>query len=663
MTTPAPDPTVLVVHTDTMAPVAQRIMAFCDGAETVRVLRVGVDDPFETVEALARLVAGHTVVRVLHFVDGEVEGHAELAQAAIKELDVAVTARPALSAVHWLVLRTGAVWDADEEDLARSGLVNGGPLNGSVLVSSSSEATARMTDDEEMAMAADIGYTLLTTGLTSSSAGAIWAAGATSVCYNRALLAEAIGAHHALSIVEVNLLRPLAANQPYGELGRQWAVERRLDKADRAEALLSGPVGGSVLTRLRPNSAFFEDVQLELLPDGLDSYAEQISIRDLIEAYRQMERNAAEESAQLLHIAKARVLEVLRDCLCVAEAEDFVTGSTLELKKTAEALRLTASKIHDELPTLDDVKEELGRRIRKLSYGAAITLRAFAFAAAGASLGQVWSDASRPWLSVVAATAAGLLGGLPLWLKQRLGIRKIRLLRERFLDRLGRRLEEQCRARSFELCGEIAAGLIDVLEQESTRLAAFGSELGLLRDALQLAVTERDGLPLSSTRFSCALPSPVDVPTAELVRRCPLPADVDPSRAFGQILVRDDLNVDLECVLPALRDLVLPLVGNALWPDLAALLKDAPLSLERVEKLLATETAPIVRTQQLAGHNYDLSRLLCATAPLIQQLSSLGALEHTPSASRPQGSDPNFVSLVSFVDVKSVLTASSVEGG
>lgn len=659
----APGPTVLVVHADRMAPAAQRIMALCNDAEIVRVLRVGVDDAVETVEALAGLVVGHSVMRVLHFVDGEVEGHAELARTAITALGVAVAASPALSAVQWLVLRTGAVWDRDEESLLRYGLEVGSQLSGSMLVSSSSEASGRMTDDEEIAMAADIGYTLVTTDLIASHAGAIWAAGATSVCYNRALLAEAIGAHYALILIDENLLRPLAANQPYGELGRQWAIALRLDHADRADALLVGPIGGSVLTRLRPDSAFFEDVQLELLPDALDSYAEQISTHDLIEAYQQMERNAAEASTQLHEIAKAKVLEVLRGCLCVAEAKDFVTGATLELKKTVEALRLTASKINDELPTLDDVKEELEGRIRKLPYGAAIALRAFAFAAAGASLGQVASEPSRAWLSVVSATVAGLVCGLPLWLKQRLGIRKIRLLRERFLDRLGRRLEAQCRAKSIELSIEIAARLIEVLAAEATRLAVLESELGPLREVLERAVTLRDGLPLSSTRFSCALPSPVDVPTADLVRRFPLPADLNLTRALGALLLRDDLKVDLEFVFGELRALVLPLVEDRLWPDMAALLPSAPLSLARVADLLATETAPIVRRQELAGSDYALTRLLCAPPPLIEKLSSLGALDEVPAHVSPPGRDPNFVSLVSFVDVRSVLTASSVEGG
>ena len=660
MTTPAPGPTVLVVHAETMAPAAQRIVAFCNRAETVRVLRVGVDDPAGTVEALAGLVVGHSVARVLHLVDAEVEGHADTARTAITALGVAVAAHPALSAVQWLVLRTGAVWDTDEEDLLRYGLEVGSLVSGSVLVSSSSEASGRMTDDEEIAMAADIGYTLVTTDLTVSNPGAIWAAGATSVWYNRALLAEAIGAHYALTLIDESLMRPLAADQPYGELGRQWAIAQRLDKADRAESLLVGPIGGSVLTRLRPDSAFFEDKQLERLPDSLDSYAEQVSTQDLIEAYAQMERNAAETSARLREITKAKVLEVLRGCLCVDEAQDFVTGMTLELRKTAEALQLTASKFNDELPTLDNVKEELERRISKLPYSAAIALRVFAFAAAGASLGQAASDPSRPWLSVVSASVAGLLSGLPLWLKQRLGIRKIKLLLERFLDRLGRRLEGQCRAKSIELCGEIAAGLIDVLKEETRRLIALKSELGLLREALQRAVTERNGLPLSSTRFSCALPSPVDVPTAELVRMYPLPDGMDSRRAFGPLLVREYLKVDLECVLPELRDLVLPLVDDRLWPDMSALLIHAPLSLDRVAKLLAMETAPIVRRQELAGRDYVLARLLCATPPLLEKLSSRGALDKVPDHVRPTGRDPNFVSLVSFVDVRSILTASSV---
>ena len=454
MTTPVLRPTVLVVHADTMAPAAERIMAFCNGAETVRVLRLGVDDTVKTLQELAGLVTGHSVVRVLHLVDGESEGHADIARAAVADLGEAVAAHPALSAVQWLVLRTGVVWDTDEETLPRYGLEVGSRVSGSVLVSRSSEAIGLMTDAEEIAMAADIGYTLVTTDLADANTGAIWAAGATSACYNRALLAEAIGAHYALTLVDESLLRPLAANQPYGELGRQWATEGRLDQTDRFESLLVGPIGGSVLTRLRPASRFFEDVQLELLPDALASYAEQVSSRDLIEAYAQMERNAQEASAQLHERAKAQVLEVLRGCLCVAEAKDFVTGATRKLDETVLALQLKASEMHDELPTLDDVLEELERRIRKLPYGAAIALRAFAFAAAGASLGQAASDPSRPWLSLVSAAVAGLLSGLPLWVKQRLGIRKIRLLRERFLDRLGRRLEGQCRAQSVELCGD-----------------------------------------------------------------------------------------------------------------------------------------------------------------------------------------------------------------
>lgn len=660
MTTPAPGPTVLVVHADTMAPAAQRIMAFCNGAETVRVLRVGVDDTFETLRELAGLVTGHSVVRVLHLVDGELEGHADIARTAITDLGAAVAAHPALSAVQWLVLRTGVVWDTHEETLPRYGLEVGSQVSGSVLVSRSSEASGLMTDAEEIAMAADIGYTLVTTDLIDANTGAIWAAGATSACYSRALLAEAIGAHYALTLVDESLLRPLAANQPYGDSGRQWAIERRLDQRDRAEALLVGPIGGSVLTRLRPASRFFEDVQLELLPDALASYAEQVSSQDLIEAYGQMGRNAQEASVQLHEIAKAQVLEVLRGCLCVAEARDFVTGATRSLDETVLTLQLTASQIRAELPTLDDVREQLERRIRKLPYGAAIALRAIAFAAAGASLGQVASDPNRPWLSVVSATAAGLLSGLPLWLKQRLGVRKIRLLRERFLDRLGRRLEEQCRAKGVELCGEIVARLVEVLGEEARRLAAFESDLALLRMSLERAVTVRDGLPLSSTRFSCALPSPVDVPTADLVRRFPVPPDLDLRRALGALLVSDDLKVDLERVLPELRDLVLPLVADRLWPDMAELLEDLPLSLNRVAKVLATETAPIMRRQELAGRDYDLARLLCAPALLIERLSSRGALEDLPFAVRPPGRDPNFISLVSFVDVRSVLTESSV---
>jgi len=306
-------------------------------------------------------------------------------------------------------------------------------------------------------------------------------------------------------------------------------------------------------------------VQLELLPDALASYAEQLGSQDLIEAYAQMERNAQEASAQLHESAKAQVLEVLRGCLCVAETKDFVSGATRKLDETVLALQLKASEMHDELPTLGDVLEELERRIRKLPYGAAITLRAFA--AAGASLGHAASDPSRPWLSLVSAVVAGLLSGLPLWVKQRLGISESRLLRERFLDRLGRRLEGQCRANSVELCGEIAARLVEVLGEEARQLAAFESALCLLRKSLERAVMVRDGLPLSSTRFSCALPSPIDVPTANLVQRFPLPANVDLRRDLGALLVGDHLQVDPEVVLPELRDLVLPLVGDALWPD------------------------------------------------------------------------------------------------
>ena len=256
---------------------------------------------------------------------------------------------------------------------------------------------------------------------------------------------------------------------------------------------------------------------------------------------------------------------------------------------------------------------------------------------------------------MASAVALGLLGGLPLWVKQRLGIRKIRLLRERFLVRLGRRLEEQCQASAIELSGEIAHRLVLVLQAQAGRLAAFAGELLDLRSSLERAVALRDNFPLSSTRFSCALPSSADVPTDDLVRRFPLPKHFDAGRALGALLIKGDLHVDVDEVLPDLRALVLPLVSNALWPDLAAVLRDAPLSADRVARLLATETAPIVRRQELGQRDYVLARLLCAPEPLIAQLESQGALDDVPSDAHPPGRDPNFISLISFVDVQSLL--------
>jgi len=64
----------------------------------------------------------------------------------------------------------------------------------------------------------------------------------------------------------------------------------------------------------------------------------------------------------------------------------------------------------------------------------------------------------------------------------------------------------------------------------------------------------------------------------------------------------------------------------------------------------------------MEGECFRSARLLCAPALLIERLSSRGALEDLPFAVRPPGRDPNFISLVSFVDVRSVLTESSVAG-
>lgn len=621
--TQAHQPALLVSCGESTRPVAARVVALAAPTELLRVVG-SADDAGAELAAIAEHVRGYTLVHVLHLVDTEEPAALDRTRRSMEAVADADGMLPAIQVSQWAIALVGIDWTDSETtivDLLAHDSGQPRALSGLVVASRSNEAQALVTLDDEQVMAAELAYTFLTTPSLFSdlAVSRTWAAGLSSIHYRRSLLVAAVAAYHTVSALDATLLAPARANQPYGELGEQWVTSLHIESADHFADLLRGPVGGSVLSQLRPDPSMFRSVPLEALPDALASYFDMLAADELDQAYRQIDRNSAEQTDKLLAALSTAVLDTLRDSLSIANADEFARGIDRELARVE--LRVAAALVaeQEEDPDPEPVLTELEKTIRRLPYGAAILARIAAFAAAGAAMGQIWfGGGPSSWAMLIAGAIGAGLAALPLFVKYRLGLRRIRDLRDKYLRRKAKKLEIDCRIHALRRLlvqvQELRAAVTAADREPPAwlpRLSAFSAALTALRQRYANRIASRADHSLPDSDYSIVVPSVRGVTTKSLAEKFPIRPDSDVPQLVARALISDDLHVDPDLADTELNRLIGPLIDASLWPNLADLIGERPETLHRAATVLGTPTAPIVRRDDLGGRDLQRSCLLC----------------------------------------------------
>lgn len=671
-------PAILVTHDPTGETAARRALAL--GQPSSRLEFIAATEPLDAVlDGLAHRLTGNTTVDVVHVIDTEDQQTGPALDAAIAGCRTAAEGYPALVLKQWIIAMVGADWTDDELHIADN-VSRAAGVDALIIVSRSSEAGGQITDAEEAAMAGDLIHAVLTTpgfrrDITTLQ---VTAAGATSVVYRRRVLAAAIAAYHSVRILDDTLLAEASAQHPYGELGKQWGVSLGLGSQAHRDRLARGPIGGSVFTDLRPAEAHFDEAPVELLPDALSSYYDQLAYGPLTQSMEQVDRNAREQVDEILEVAERLAVSTLREALNITEAEDYWKFVDRELAELGHETQIRIAAAESDLPDLDVIHRELEREIRRLPYPAAVAVRAAAFGAIGLGAAQILLA---PGLGAVIAPIAGVSAAaavaMPLGVRYWMTVRRIAVLKRKYLSAIEARLVADCELYILrvmlrqieELRQHVATAETSILH----RLDRLRDQLVDLRARYQGRVDHRNDHPFAPTRFSITAPSIESLDTPGLARRFPLPGGFDMVALVARALVRDRLELDADDADETIVDAVESQVGGALWPNLEALLRDAPDTLQKVRSVLAVPAAPIIRRDALAGSMTGIRRLLCVGDRNQEQIvavleagshgrDTVGSTASLPAVDFDgaiHSNDESFVCLVSLLSVREASKADS----
>jgi hypothetical protein len=624
------------------------------------VIHAAVDAFGEAARELAAKVPGQALVDVIHFVDPAEAGLDRLspAMAAIGEEAADL---PALHFQQWVIALVGEEWDDHELGLSHAA-GPGTPGAGLLVLGRSSEARGLLSDSDEVAMASDVAYAVLSTDLRSVfSTSPWWTAGSTTVIYRRRLLVAALAAYYAGRSLDDPLLAPLAAVQPFGVTGHLWPGQEHLGDDRHHELLSRGPLGGSAFSDLAVSDNVFADTPLELLSDALQSYFEQLAVGMLSRVKAQVDRNQDEHLAHTQAELSAAAVETLRSSANFASTRDFLDNVIAGLAEIVHDLLVRIAEAEHALPTDHErVQRELERAIRKLPYPAAIAARGAGFASLGI-LGYLLLQEPMGWPSTDTPVGAGVGAVLALiiYIWYRFGVARIQKLRRRYLRAIEKRLRAeaelyalQCSLAEITALQEFAGTGPDGL---STRLDSLRAQVQGVRDSYAQRVTDRAWGNLTPTTYSIFVPATDDVSTEALSRQFPLPPGVDlTGTVLGAVVPGPGLDpIDPQRFDDVVVDAVAAQIEHALWPSLEALLADAPASQERVADVLSTPASPLLRRSDFVPQQDDVRRFLFVDTTRARTITDSIGTAVDYDGTRPTD-DPDTLILIALRDASAV---------
>lgn len=614
-------PAIVVVHHATLAGAAVRLVRLWDDRNLL-VLDADITDQRQALEEMAGRITGQSVIRVVHLVDADRVG-VDTLTGRLDELKGIDAEIPGFDFQHFAVVRVGL--DLVPEHAAVIALAEQAELSGVLIVTRSTQAIAALDPRDELGIVADASFVLARCAFGNAwELSKVWAVGASAVVYSQRGMAASIAAWEILRLLDDTLLAPLRAASAACERGRAMVGELVLGDDESRAAMLVAGSGGSVLSWLRPRSREFEGLDLEVLPDALRTHADDLMLRALARARRQIEGQAQRQLHEARQRVRSNVADYLTESLSLAETESFVDCAGDAAMARRNRARADAAQARESLDSPEEVLGELERRIRKLPYPAAIVTRSMAAGALAAIL--VSSLIPAAWPALVVAGGGGAASTSALFLTvYAVQYRAIIRLREIFLNRLSQHLEDLAQVHLLEQVSRGWAELVQLLTVSiPAELQQLRRDVDELREVVAAQVVSRQADPLDGTALRVSVPTPEDMTTESLAQRFPLRDLALLRNQLSAWLVAGEARDAAPALVDRLTDLALVDLSGRLWPDLSAVMRDMPEEAARARAILQLNVLPLAQARVLAGHD-NLTRRAFAMEAALHEFLDRGA--------------------------------------
>lgn len=624
-----------------------------------RVLACEPDTFLECLERRARQIPGNSLIMIIHVVQTD---NLEDMRAALDFMTKVIDLKRslALNLEQWIVALIGREWTVEELSIRVDADLSRPPYS-LLVISRSNEALALLSDEAELAMAADLVHALSGTSLrrtlTSEKASLLeFGAGVAAAYYRKEPLVAGILAQAAILFVEGELLARKPSNDADSDLAKRWFSEhiRSLDELLAELALGESGQRLQELIRVDPDTA--GGTEPEVVVDALKSYVDLMVNDRLPRVFGRIDEAVARRREALRQALVADAMGHLRKTQNLDFTVAYLEGLRTDLEERLVELR--GGSRDPELPVKQ--LEQVEEAARVVPYPGAALARAIAFGGLGVAAGIGLLAMVAPAIALAVGAMLSLVGaggvGLGAWARHR----RLAGERRRFLDELqdylSHRLAEYCR-RSAEgllihLCRLIQrpddpeSGLLGGIE----KMRDSGEKL---RDHLNDITTVRFHEDLRSSELSIFLPSPEDLPTAELARAHPLPEHFPVGEAVMEAILSgmsEPCRFAADEVFARYYERGRSVTPQGLWHDLAELLQESGQSVATAAALFARGTGPLVSPSERAG-DVRFDRFSYLPGALDGQKEAL--LAQAPEKNASDSGDPNalfWVSLRRFVE-------------
>ena len=648
------DSAILIGHGSDGVTAARRAAALADAPR--RVFACEPEGFVSTLETLAGLVAGNSVVRVVHLVHSDDEKDMRAALASLPEV-VRTKRGVAVHVDQWVVAMVGQTWEPAELDLLTGADAERPPYS-LMVVSRSNEARALLSREAEVAMASDVAHALtsgpLRQSIVAGLGGTQVGAGAAAAYYRREPLLAGILAFHGKRGLLDPILMPWPSEGVYRDRAGAWfqdvagGSQALGDELDRGA---NGPRPREVVA-VDPDTG--SETPPELLLDTLETYIDLMLNDRLTRAFRSVDEVAARQRDRLRERLYASTMDVLHESRNLGATGEFLEYLAASLGNAAEVIRTAASQIEPEFDP-EPLLKELRETVTHLPHRPAVVTRALGIGGVGVALAVLLGAFVAPLTALAAGAAAGLGVAGFVMLGAFLKRHAVERLRRRILDELQRYLQDQLDLHVLEqLFGVLSylARLVGRREDlESGCLGGLAKMRASSEDYLQhldRVIAERFHEEFTPTELSVFLPRPEDSPTEALVKRFSLPVEFDvteallrgitdgmdrpsafaPGVAFSRFYARGTINPP-----------------KGLWNNLSELLTESPQAIAAVGELLARGTAPLAYPDEDVPQE-RVARFAYLSRDLPENVTG-ALLEFANQNGSTRGDDPNAITWVS----------------